>query len=60
MELVDNGHVAIPGAMDAPLNSLLFWSSWPSRWPLRQWAFPVNRHLIARGRGMLCHQHHHH
>src|SRR6478672_10413026 len=53
MELVDNGFVlAVPGAMDAGLADLLFWSSLAASLAL---AFvitvPVNRWLIGRGRG---------
>ncbi len=34
MELVDNGvMLAVPGAMEAGLGSLLFWGACPSRWP---------------------------
>ena len=53
MEIVDNAVLlVIPGAMDAGLTSPLFWGSLASHWPI---AFvvtvPVNRALIARGRG---------
>ena len=53
MELVDNAVVlAIPGAMDAGLASVLFWGSLAVSLAV---AFvltvPVNRWLIARGRG---------
>jgi hypothetical protein len=42
----------IPGAMDAPLDSLLFWGSLAVALAIA-WVvtFPVNRWLIARGRG---------
>ncbi len=34
MEIVDNAIiVAVPGAMEAGLDSLLFWALWRSRWP---------------------------
>ncbi|MER7280278.1 DUF4396 domain-containing protein [Dactylosporangium sp. NPDC000244] len=62
MELVDNGVVlAIPGAMDAGLADVRFWLSLLISLVL---AFavtvPVNRLLIARGRGhAVVHQHHH-
>ncbi|WP_405019979.1 DUF4396 domain-containing protein [Kitasatospora sp. NBC_00070] len=62
MELVDNGvMVGVPGAMDAGLDSLLFWSSLAFSLVV---AFvltvPVNRWLIARGRGhAVVHAHHH-
>ena len=53
MELVDNAVVlVIPGAMRAGLDSLLFWGSLAVSLAIA-WvvAFPVNRWLIARGRG---------
>ena len=53
MEIVDNAIVLlIPGAMDAGLDSLLFWGSLVVALAIA-WvvAFPVNRWLIARGRG---------
>ncbi len=53
MEIVDNAlMVAIPGAMEAGLGSLLFWGSLATALVI---AFvvtvPVNRWLIARGKG---------
>jgi Domain of unknown function (DUF4396) len=62
MEVVDNAVVvAVPGAMDAGLTSLLFWASLALSLAV---AFvvttPVNRALIARGLGhAVVHQHHH-
>ncbi len=58
MELVDNlAMLLIPGAMGAPLTSVLFWTSMAAALVLAgAAAFPVNRWLIARGRG---HAHHH-
>ena len=53
MELVDNAVVLlIPGAMLAGLDSVLFWVSLAVALAIA-WivAFPVNRWLIARGRG---------
>jgi Domain of unknown function (DUF4396) len=53
MEIVDNAIVlAIPGAMDAGLGDALFWGSLAFALAVA-WvaAFPVNRWLIARGRG---------
>ena len=53
MEIVDNGIILIvPGAMDAHLDSPLFWGSLALALAIA-WvvAFPVNRWLIARGRG---------
>jgi uncharacterized protein DUF4396 len=53
MELVDNFIMLIvPGAMGAPLDSLLFWTILAVALALAAVvAFPVNRYLIARGRG---------
>ena len=53
MEVVDNGiMLAVPGAMDTPLDSARFWSSLLLSLVLAGIAaFPVNRWLIARGRG---------
>jgi Domain of unknown function (DUF4396) len=53
MEIVDNLIiVAVPGAMDAGLGSLLFWGSLSfSLVVAGAVAVPVNRYLIARGRG---------
>ena len=53
MEVVDNAiMLLIPGAMDAPLSSLLFWGSLAAALAIAALAaYPVNRWLIARGRG---------
>lgn len=53
MEVVDNAIVlAIPGALNAGLNSLLFWGSLSfSLVVAGGFAVPVNRWLIARGKG---------
>jgi Domain of unknown function (DUF4396) len=53
MEIVDNlVMLATPGAMDAPLASLLFWGSLAVALAIAAIAaYPVNRWLIARGRG---------
>jgi hypothetical protein len=53
MEVVDNAIVlAIPGAMEAGLGSLLFWGSLSfSLVVAGAFAVPVNRWLIARGKG---------
>jgi len=53
MEIVDNAIVlAVPGAMDAGLTSLLFWGSLSVALVVAGLAaFPANRWLIARGRG---------
>jgi hypothetical protein len=61
MEIVDNAiMLVIPGAMDAGLSSLLFWGSLAFSLVVAGIAaFPVNRFLIARGRGhAVVHQHH--
>jgi Domain of unknown function (DUF4396) len=53
MEIVDNGILlVIPGAMEAGLADPLFWGSLAFALAVA-WvaAFPVNRYLIARGRG---------
>ena len=63
MEIVDNAiMVVIPGAMDAGLTSMLFWGSLAFSLAVAGLAaFPVNRWLIARGRGhAVVHAHHHH
>jgi hypothetical protein len=51
--VVDNAIVlAIPGALDAGLGSLLFWGSLATSLVIAgAFAVPVNRWLIARGRG---------
>ena len=53
MEIVDNAvMLAIPGAMDAPVASLHFWGSLALALAIAGLAaWPVNRWLIARGRG---------
>lgn len=53
MEVVDNALMwVIPGAMDAPLDSALFWGSLAiSLFIAGVAAFPLNRWLIARGSG---------
>lgn len=62
MEIVDNAiMLVIPGAMTAGLGSMIFWASLVVGLGIA-WlaAFPVNRWLIARGRGhATIHQHHH-
>jgi hypothetical protein len=63
MEIVDNGVLLlIPGAMEAGLADPLFW--WSLALALAvAWVitFPVNRWMIARGRGhAVVHQHHGH
>jgi hypothetical protein len=61
VETVDNLiMLVIPGAMDAPLGSPLFWGSLAVALIVAGIAaFPVNRWLIGRGRGhAVVHQHH--
>lgn len=61
MEIVDNAiMLAIPGAMSAGLTSPLFWTSLAFALVAAGFAaFPVNRWLIARGRGhAVVHAHH--
>jgi hypothetical protein len=62
MELVDNvAMVLIPGAMSAGFTDILFWGSLAISLLLAGVAaYPVNRYLIARGKGhALVHTHHH-
>jgi hypothetical protein len=53
MEIVDNAiMLAIPGAMEAGLTNTLFWGSLSVALVIAgAFAFPVNRYLIARGKG---------
>ncbi len=69
MEVVDNLIILIiPGAMEAGLTSLLFWGSLAFALAVAfVAAFPVNRWLIARGKGHAVvheyhggHEHHEH
>ena len=63
MEIVDNAiMLAIPGAMDAGLDTVLFWASLAFALAIAALAaFPVNRGLIARGKGhAVVHAHHAH
>jgi hypothetical protein len=62
MEIVDNVFVlVVPGAMEAGLGDGLFWWSLAAGLALAfVFALPVNRLLIARGRGhAVVHGHHH-
>jgi hypothetical protein len=62
MELVDNAIIlVIPGAMDAGLDDSLFWGSLAFALLVAgAVAYPVNRAMIARGRGhAVVHEHHH-
>jgi Domain of unknown function (DUF4396) len=63
MEIVDNSIVAaVPGALDAGLGDLLFWGSLSFSLAVAGLvAVPVNRWLIARGKGhAVVHQSGHH
>ena len=63
MEIVDNAiMLVIPGAMSAGLGSGLFWGSLTVALLIAgAVAFPVNRWLIARGKGhAVVHAHHYH
>jgi Domain of unknown function (DUF4396) len=63
MEIIDNVIMwAIPGAMDAGLDTPLFWGSLAVALLVAGLAaWPVNRWLIARGRGhAVVHAHHAH
>jgi hypothetical protein len=62
MEIVDNLIIlVIPGAMEVGLGSLLFWGSLAFALAVAfVAAFPVNRWLIARGKGhAVVHEYHH-
>ena len=61
MEIVDNLiMLAIPGAMDAGLDTPLFWGSLAAALVIAGMAaFPINRWMVARGRGhAVLHAHH--
>lgn len=63
MEIVDNAvMLAVPGAMDAPVSSGLFWAALAFALAVAAVAaFPINRWLIARGKGHAAvHAHHAH
>src|SRR5215207_9301041 len=63
MELVDNAILlVVPGAMEAGLATLLFWASLALALLIAGMAaYPVNRYLIARGKGhAVVHAHHGH
>jgi len=62
MELVDNAILLlIPGAMEAGLGDPGFWAALAVALLIAGLvAYPVNRHLISRGKGhAVVHQHHH-
>jgi hypothetical protein len=61
MEVSDNAFILlVPGAIDAELNSLLFWISLIiSLVVAYAVAYPLNRYLISKGKGhALVHEHH--
>ncbi len=61
MEIVDNAVIlVIPGAMEAGLDTALFWGTLALALAIAfVAAYPVNRWLIARGRGhAVVHAHH--
>ena len=63
MEIVDNAvMLLVPGALDAGLGDILFWASLVFSLVVAFWAaFPVNRWLIARGKGhAVVHAYHGH
>ena len=63
MELVDNAILlVVPGAMEAGLDTLLFWASLAFALLIAGiCAYPVNRYLIARGKGhAVVHAYHGH
>ena len=62
MELIDTVTIlVVPGAIDAGLGDALFWGSLAGALFIAFWAaFPVNRALIARGKGhAVVHEFHH-
>ncbi len=63
MEIVNNAILLlIPGAMDAGLGDIGFWAALAVALLIAgAAAYPVNRWLLARGKGhAVVHQHHHH
>jgi len=63
MEIVDNAILLlIPGAMEASLDEIGFWAALAVALLIAgAAAYPVNRWLLARGKGhAVVHQHHHH
>jgi predicted Abi (CAAX) family protease len=62
MEVVDNAVIlVIPGAMSNGIVNPLFWATLSMALFIAYWAaFPVNKYLIARGKGhALVHEYHH-
>jgi hypothetical protein len=63
MEVIDNAvMLVVPGAMNAPISSVLFWVSLLGSLVIAGFAaYPLNRWLIARGAGhAVVHAHHAH
>jgi hypothetical protein len=63
MEIVDNAiMLTIPGAMEAGLGDIGFWAALAFALVVAgAFAYPANRHLIARGKGhAVVHRHHEH
>ena len=63
MELVDNAFIVlVPGALDAGLDTMLFWISLALSLVLAFIAaFPVNKYLISKGMGhAVVHEYHNH
>jgi hypothetical protein len=63
MEITDNAFIlAVPGAINAGLNSVLFWASLALSLVVAFLAaFPLNRWLISRGKGhAVVHEFHNH
>ena len=61
MEIVDNGFMLlVPGAIDATLSDALFWVSLAAAMVIAGGcAYPVNRWLLARGKGhAVVHEYH--
>lgn len=61
MEIADNGFIlAVPGAIHAGLDTLLFWISLAVSLAVAfVAAFPVNKYLISRGKGhAIAHKYH--
>jgi putative flippase GtrA len=62
MELADNAFILmVPGAIHAGLDTILFWLSLSASLAVAYVvAFPLNRYLIARGKGhAIAHEYHH-
>lgn len=62
MELLDNAFIlAVPGAMDAGLTSVLFWASLAASLAVAfLLTIPLNRWMISRGKGhAVVHRYHH-